>query len=55
LSVKIRPTVSPAGEGKNQEKKSSKHANVLGCQSINQSINQSIKRGCLSSRATSRL
>jgi len=31
LSVKIRPTVSPVGERKNQEKKSSKHAEVLGC------------------------
>ena len=29
LSVKIRPTVSPVGEGKNQEK--SKHAKVLVC------------------------
>jgi len=31
LSVKIRPMVSPVGEGKNQEKKSSKHGKVLGC------------------------
>jgi len=30
LSVKIRPTVSPVGERKNQ-KKSSKHSKVLGC------------------------